>query len=174
MTPGFSLSLDLIRIFAAMVVFVAHFAIPRISGDWLQPMDYAPYAHHAVVVFFVLSGLVMAYVVSDREDTPGSYFRARLVRLYSVVLPMMVLVPVLDWIGRASDPLLYDWSAQSESPVTVVLTAISFLHESWWISSGYFTNAPYWSIAKNSGTTSHSERSAFCAGTDDGWRSQRR
>ena len=67
MRPGFSLTLDLIRIAAAMVVFLGHLAFPRISGELLAPLRYAPYGHHAVVVFFVLSGLVMAYVVSERE-----------------------------------------------------------------------------------------------------------
>ena len=145
---GFSLSLDIVRISAAMAVFIAHFSYGRISGGWLSEMWAAPFAHHAVMVFFVLSGIVIAYVAGEREDTPQSFFKARFVRLYSVVLPTIVLTPMLDWIGRQADPALYDgWWYQSGDPLYRIGTALFFLHESWLSSTRYFSNGPYWSIA---------------------------
>lgn len=150
MRPGFSLSLDVIRFAAAMVVFVAHFAYSDISGDWFEQIWAAPFAHHAVIVFFVLSGLVIAYVASGRENTPQTYVRARLVRLYSVVLPMLVLVPVLDWIGHRLDPLPYEGWYNAYDPADAskkVIAAMTFMHESWWSSFLYFSNRPYWSVA---------------------------
>lgn len=150
MRRGFSLSLDVIRFAAAMVVFVAHFSYSNISGEWFEEIWAAPFAHHAVIVFFVLSGFVIAYVASGRENTPQIYFRARLVRLYSVVLPMLVLVPLLDWIGHRLDPSPYEGWYNAYDPADAskkVIAAMTFMHESWWSSFLYFSNRPYWSIA---------------------------
>jgi peptidoglycan/LPS O-acetylase OafA/YrhL len=145
--PGFSLSLDLIRFSTAMIVFVAHFAFVHVSGQWLMEIWSAPFAHHAVMVFFVLSGLVIAYVVSDHEQTLDRYMRARLVRLYSVVVPMIVLVPLIDWVGHQLDPELYDgWWFRAHKPVLKLFASLFFLHETWWRSVWYFSNGPYWSI----------------------------
>ena len=147
MKPGFSLSLDLIRFCTAMIVFVAHFAFVHVSGQWLMEIWSAPYAHHAVMVFFVLSGLVIAYVVSDHEHTISRYMRARIVRLYSVVLPMIVLVPLIDWVGHQMDPVLYDgWWFRAHNPLVKVFASLFFLHETWWSNVWYFSNGPYWSI----------------------------
>lgn len=147
MKPGFSLSLDLIRFCTAMIVFIAHFAFVRVSGQWLMEIWSAPFAHHAVMVFFVLSGLVIAYVVSDHEQTLQRYMRARLVRLYSVVLPMLVLVPLIDWVGIQMNPALYDgWWFHAQKPVLRLFASLFFLHETWWRSIWYFSNGPYWSI----------------------------
>lgn len=147
MKPGFSLSLDLIRFCTAMIVFIAHFAFVRISGQWLMEIWSAPFAHHAVMVFFVLSGLVIAYVVSDHEQTLERYMRARIVRLYSVVLPMLVLVPLIDWVGNQMNPVLYDgWWFHTHKPVLRLFASLFFLHETWWRSVWYFSNGPYWSI----------------------------
>ncbi len=57
LTPGFSLSLDLIRFWAALVVFFSHFAVQQISGGLFWQFNIIPFGHHAVVFFFVLSGL---------------------------------------------------------------------------------------------------------------------
>ncbi len=105
MNVGFSLSLDLIRFGAAMTVFLSHFVIGRINGGWLWQFNLVPFAHHAVVIFFVLSGLVMAYVVQDRENTGCKYFSTRFARLYSVVLPMLIVVPLLDFFGREANAI---------------------------------------------------------------------
>ena len=147
MNRGFSLSLDLVRFCAAMTVFLYHFGYERISGNLLWRMA-GPYGHDAVVVFFVLSGLVMAYVTGERENTPYKYFRARFARLYSVVIPMLLLVPVADAIGRHFNASLYDgWWFQSDHPALRFALSLGFLHEIWWTSTRYFSDGPYWSIA---------------------------
>jgi peptidoglycan/LPS O-acetylase OafA/YrhL len=148
--PGFSLSLDIIRFAAAMVVFIAHFANSEISGDWLSAIWSAPYAQHAVIIFFILSGLVIAHVASERENDLHVYVRARIVRLYSVVLPMLILVPLLDLAGHYLDPRPYDdWynSYALADQLKKVVAALTFMHESWWSSIHYFSNQPFWTIA---------------------------
>lgn len=73
--------LDMLRILAAMVVFISHCA-----QHWNQAASAAiqPFAHHAVVVFFVLSGYVIAFSTLSRSavqtgryvNTPSHVYRA--------------------------------------------------------------------------------------------------
>jgi peptidoglycan/LPS O-acetylase OafA/YrhL len=57
-------------------------------------------SHLAVMVFFVLSGCVIAYTTFQRH--PGDvqkYIIARLSRLYSVVIPALILTGILFFMG---------------------------------------------------------------------------
>jgi len=53
----------------------------------------------AVSVFFVLSGYVIAHVLSTREKTPLEFTASRFARLYSVLLPALAITAVCDWGG---------------------------------------------------------------------------
>ena len=64
MKPSVSAYLDILRILAALTVFMAHFSYDRFGNIF---MVFRPYAHQAVIVFFVLSGYVIAYVVNEQE-----------------------------------------------------------------------------------------------------------
>jgi peptidoglycan/LPS O-acetylase OafA/YrhL len=148
LTPGFSLSLDLIRFWAALVVLFSHFTIQRISGGLFWQFNIIPFGHHAVIFFFVLSGLLMAYIVQGRENTALKFYSARIVRLSTVVVPMLFLVPLIDLIGSNFSEDNYQGISYSlfESGKQMLLGA-TFLHESWWQSTRYFSNTPYWRIA---------------------------
>jgi peptidoglycan/LPS O-acetylase OafA/YrhL len=47
--------------------------------------------HHAVIVFFVLSGFVISYTTDRKDRTFGVYVINRLTRLWSVVIPALLL-----------------------------------------------------------------------------------
>ena len=148
LTPGFSLSLDLIRFWAALVVLFSHFATQRISGGLFWQFNIIPFGHHAVVFFFVLSGLLMAYVVQGRENTALKYYSARIVRMSTVVVPMLILVPLLDLVGSNFSEKNYE--GIFNNPLDAgkqILLGTTYLHKSWWQSTRYFSNTPYWSIA---------------------------
>lgn len=67
MTSALSLYLDALRFGAAFIVFVSHYAAGRYSGGlFWQVMDYG---RIAVLVFFVLSGFVIAWVTEAREGS---------------------------------------------------------------------------------------------------------
>jgi peptidoglycan/LPS O-acetylase OafA/YrhL len=53
-----SFYLDTLRILAAMVVFLGHFSQGWLGGGWFWQTQ--AHGHTAVIVFFVLSGYVIA------------------------------------------------------------------------------------------------------------------
>src|SRR5579864_6899404 len=85
---GFSLYLDLVRVSAALVVLYSH-TNARLLTTRVLPGELL--GHSAVVVFFVLSGFVIAYITDTKEKTPADYAASRLARIYSVAVPALLL-----------------------------------------------------------------------------------
>jgi peptidoglycan/LPS O-acetylase OafA/YrhL len=131
---------------AAFAVFVSHGYAQMISGGVLWQLD--PYGPEAVTVFFVLSGFVIAHVTVARESTFREYAVARAARIYSVVLPALILTAVADYLGRSvntsfySAYLHYDTSGQ----VWRFLASGFFLNELWTLHFTPGSNVPYWSL----------------------------
>jgi peptidoglycan/LPS O-acetylase OafA/YrhL len=143
MSAEFSLYLDLVRLIAALLVLQAHTnlrvlteSIPRLSS----------FGHSAVIVFFVLSGYVIAYVVDTREHNPRDYAISRAARIYSVVIPALVVALLLDAVGSQIDPGTYvNQSPRDWWPVRVLAT-LTFMNEPWGISITAFSG-PFWSVS---------------------------
>lgn len=140
-----SVYLDAVRLFAALVVVLTHLAYPRFSGGLLLPLR--TYGNDAVMIFFVLSGYVIAYTAATRDRDVRTYAVNRLARLYSVALPAVFLTWALDEVGRRLDPALYDgfWY-QGSDPLGRMLAALTFTNELWFRGVRLFTNGPYWSL----------------------------
>ena len=100
MTNALSLYLDALRFGAAFVVFLSHYG--KFTRGMLWQMQ--PYGRTAVMVFFVLSGFVIAWVTETRERTVEDYALSRLARLYSVIVPAFILTAVLDHVAMAINP----------------------------------------------------------------------
>ena len=111
MRSATSLYLDLVRFAAAMTVFLAHFRV-RTSHNfapywaalpfWDRHLD--SYGQIAVTVFFVLSGYVIAHVMATRERTLIEYAASRFGRLYSVVLPALILAAACSYFVKLKNP----------------------------------------------------------------------
>lgn len=140
---SFSVYLDIIRLAAAVVVYLTHSGL-IVDGKVFLGV----YGHSAVVVFFVLSGYVIAYVTDQKETDWRTYTASRVSRVYSVVIPALVVTLVADAIGRAHDPSLYKYPWDQFTVRTV--GAMAMLNEFWFISITPFSNVPYWSIAYES------------------------
>lgn len=145
MNRATSLYLDLVRFLAAVLVLLTHLGYARYSGGmllWLRT-----YGNDAVMIFFVLSGFVIAHVAATRDRDIGTYFINRLARFYSVAIPAIILTLVLDQVGRVINPAAYEgfWYQDSQ-PLLRILTALSFTNELWFSSWRLFTNGPYWSV----------------------------
>ena len=145
MTNALSLYLDALRFGAALTVFVSHYSTGRISGGLFWQFDGG---RTAVLVFFVLSGFVIAWVSETRERTLEEYGLSRVARLYSVMIPAFLLTAALDSIGKAIDPRLYgpEWGHGTAHPVTDYVLSAVFLGESWTIRVLPGFNVPYWSL----------------------------
>lgn len=146
MTRSTSIYLDLVRFLAAATVFLAHANFDELTGGlpYLSRLDMA-IANDAVMVFFVLSGLVIAYVADTKESTLQAFFLSRLARLWSVVIPALLLTVILDYAGSRIAPSLYDreWT---NDPVLRLAANLFFVNELWFSSIRPFSNAPFWSI----------------------------
>jgi peptidoglycan/LPS O-acetylase OafA/YrhL len=137
----FSIYLDLVRFLAACLVYVYH-SNQRWLVEPILPM--AHYGHSSVIVFFVLSGFVIAYVTDTKEHDWATYTSSRLSRVYSVALPTVVLTLLLDSVGRQLLPEVhgypFDWFAVR------IVSSLLMTNEVWFISITSFSNVPYWSI----------------------------
>lgn len=144
MNRAFSIYLDLVRVLAALAVIIYHSNFRLLSTEKLP---FSNHGHTAVIVFFVLSGYVIAYITSERENTPLSYWSSRLSRFYSLALPVVLLTPLLDVAGEALAPQFYTGGSTTYGLAWLrILTSLTFLNEVWLVSIMSFSNVPYWSL----------------------------
>lgn len=151
-TRPLSLLLDVIRFLAALLVFFHHAAIGKFGSG--LPYRLIMTDREPVILFFVLSGFVIAYSAETKDRTPGSYALNRLARLYSVVLPALLLTALLEPIGQWLAPALYadHWTdaatlANIVRPVGTQLLATGlFVNEIWWWDVWPGVNSPFWSL----------------------------
>lgn len=142
MSPATSVLLDLLRIGAALVVFLAHstnYWDPSLTG----PMQGA--GHAAVIVFFVLSGYVIAHTAREGPRDGRAFVAARLARLYSVVVPALVLTVLLWPLGRDLDPGFYDHYSRHGAGWRHLLS-LFFLNEVWFWDACPPGNEVFWSL----------------------------
>jgi peptidoglycan/LPS O-acetylase OafA/YrhL len=103
----------------------------------------------AVIAFFVLSGFVIAYVVSRSHEGVRSYVLARVVRLYSVVVPAILLTYGLDELGKYFEPEFYtrQWGYQGNEAPFPFVTSLLFLNQIWYRQIAVGLMLPFWSLA---------------------------
>jgi len=132
--------LDLVRSLAAFIVVIDHaptvFDLPNVPR----------WGHHAVMVFFVLSGYVICHVADTRETTPRAFLVARFARLWSVLVPAMALTIMCDLVGRqfGHNPAAYEF-VPLNLPVIRIGAVLGFVAESW-VSIQPFSNGVVWSL----------------------------
>lgn len=143
MEPGLSFFLDALRIAAALVVFIAHAPGPSFIEDVLGRWQIA---HDAVMVFFVLSGYVIAYATLEKDKTLSNYAINRASRIYSVALPAIALTVAVEIFGRSFYP-----QAGFPHPITNLMQwiplSVLFLNQIWTVHGDLPTQLPFWSLA---------------------------
>jgi peptidoglycan/LPS O-acetylase OafA/YrhL len=134
-----SIYLDLLRSLAALTVVIGHAA-----SEFPLPHIYI-WGHEAVIAFFVLSGYVICNVADTRETDARRFIVARLARLWSVLVPAMVLTFACDTAGRNFGHT----AAYAHVPVDHLLIRVSavlvFLSETW-VSIQPLSNGVVWSL----------------------------
>jgi len=147
-----SLILDVIRFLAALLVFFHHAAIGKFGSG--LPYHFIATDREPVILFFVLSGFVIAYSAETKDRTPATYALNRFARLYSVVLPALILTALLEPLGSWLAPQLYadHWAdpvtlANVGRPLGLQLVATGlYLNEIWWWDVWPSVNSPFWSL----------------------------
>jgi peptidoglycan/LPS O-acetylase OafA/YrhL len=141
---AFSLYLDLVRIAAACAVVMAHFGYFHIFDD-SQIARIADLGREAVIAFFVLSGFVIAYSAEQRNPTLRDYAAARCARLYSVVLPLLLLAFALSALAAACG-VRVSGGYQLLKPWLYIPFHLLFLGELWGFVEAPPWLLPYWSL----------------------------
>jgi len=141
-----SIYLDLVRFTASMIVFIGHISGQRLTGGFLWQVG--PFMDDAVIVFFVLSGFVIAHVCASREVTPAQYAIARAARVYSVALPALFLTFTLDCLGKIVAPEIYSstWGYVENGQIQQFIMGLFFLNELWYYKITIGSMLPYWSL----------------------------
>ena len=141
-----SLLLDILRFALAVLVVVGHLTLPWFCSGWPPLLGYA---NIAVPAFFVLSGFMIRYVTTTREQEASRYWISRASRIVSVVVPACTLTVAADAVSSRANPALYlavvgkpHWAAV---PLHL-LAHLSFLTQLWGHSVLLLSNLPLWSL----------------------------
>ena len=148
MNRAFSLYLDILRLTGAVMVLLAHWAFPRFTGEdhlWMRRHDLGG---DGVVIFFVLSGLLIAFAANARRDEGAAMFAAdRFSRLWSVSIPVIILGIAMDMLGQPYNPDIYAASRyEGGIDPQAIFAATFFLNQIWFVDIAPGANAPYWSL----------------------------
>jgi peptidoglycan/LPS O-acetylase OafA/YrhL len=144
--PKFSAYLDVVRFLAALMVFLGHGAGAYWTDGFLWQLG--GYGDTCVVIFFVLSGFVIAYVAENKEGNWWTYTANRVARLWSVVIPALALTFIIDYFGVKIAPQLYvdqPWF-NGDHLGARYLVSFFLLHETWSIGYAPGINQPFWSL----------------------------
>src|SRR5438105_547317 len=114
-----------------------------------------PYTHSAVIVFFVLSGYVIAFSAETKDGSLRDYALNRAARVLSVATPALLLTALLDTIGGAINPGFYahyaglapPWSDLGGNQPLQFIFGQLFINELWFLHVPVMTDRPYWSLS---------------------------
>lgn len=142
MNSLFSQYLNILRLLASLLVFLSHYR-------HLFPVEGQIFGmgHEAVIIFFVMSGLVISYTAEVKDRTAVLYGISRFSRIYSVVLPAVFFTLCFDYIGTTLGPEIYTGRNDAfDLPFVRLISSLLFTNELWWVSIQSFSNIPYWSL----------------------------
>jgi peptidoglycan/LPS O-acetylase OafA/YrhL len=156
MKNGTSLYLDLVRFSAAFAVFTQHLKLyTKNSFSWFWSAHpfwstyLALFSQTAVIVFFVLSGYVIAHVLTTRERTPLQYTASRFARLYSVAAPALILAAATNYLESLKYPNMFQAFAFGNDIIGAIyyLGTALFVNHFWlWPNLEPF-NTPFWTLS---------------------------
>ncbi len=141
-----SLLLDLIRFGAAIAVTYGHLTQSMFSVGW---SDRTRWAFGAVSVFFVLSGFVIRFVTTTRVNTSQDYAIDRFSRIYSVVIPAILITLLCDLVSLAANPSFYThyWGTGLQYPLLKIFANFTFTSQFWGFDMPLLSNSPFWSLS---------------------------
>jgi peptidoglycan/LPS O-acetylase OafA/YrhL len=102
----------------------------------------------AVLAFFVLSGLVISYSAKTKHPDSIDFILARLSRLWSIMIPAVLLTIMLDTVGQKLSPSAYG-NLHSYNLVKWTFSAIAnalFVSQIWNLDIWVGSNGPFWSV----------------------------
>jgi peptidoglycan/LPS O-acetylase OafA/YrhL len=142
-SPRMSLWLDVIRAGAAVTVLVGHGVQQGLyTGPWPFTVSFQ---QNAVVVFFVLSGLLIAASVDGKPVSLIDYTLARALRILPVALPALAIALLVAAWGQSRGISVGEPGTPADLPLwNDTLPALLFLSDSHRL--GLWYNPPWWSL----------------------------
>ncbi|MGH8046538.1 MAG: acyltransferase family protein [Chthoniobacterales bacterium] len=140
-----SLYLDLLRGAAALAVVFHHYSshIAQVGHKAFPDVG-----QEAVMVFFVMSGFVIAMVADNKEREFGIFAIKRLSRFYSVVAPVAAILIGAYFFTTHLDPGAYQWWGDMQSWPAKLLATLTFSTESiFWQNFTLPGGQPMWSMS---------------------------
>lgn len=141
-----SIVLDIMRLSVVLVVFFIH-ADELWFPDTLHAADgTGDTGHAAVMMLVVLSGYVISYTVRNKHKGGLNYAMSRISRVYSVLIPCLVLSICCQLIISLNDPAVYGDFSITNSVLRYILSA-SLLNQAFLISADPLVNGPLWTLS---------------------------
>ncbi len=141
-TRPMSIALDALRFLSALGVLAVH------AADFYGLIEQMPFtlrlSHGCVIVFFVLSGLVIADSATRKPMALRDYAIARAARILPVAIPAVLFAAIAYvWTTAQQGALPGGFAAEGARSV---LTSLVFLSQSPWLGAPSWGNLPYWSL----------------------------
>jgi peptidoglycan/LPS O-acetylase OafA/YrhL len=145
-STGTSVLLDVLRLASAVVIAGVHLTQSSFSIGWPSLTDQGK---PALVMLFLLSGLVIRYVTVMRRGTMTDFWVDRISRVYSVVLPALAFTIVASYLAMRINPAYYmaNWGANNSSPLLRIGMNLIFMAQSWNLTLDPFANLPFWTLS---------------------------
>jgi peptidoglycan/LPS O-acetylase OafA/YrhL len=140
-----SVFLDVVRLFAAIAVFLYHSYSKWFPSNFTKADQPGDYAHSAVIVFFVLSGFVISFTTIKKNRGGIQYAQARLSRLYSILIPGLIISAIAEVLIFSIYPVQYTEISRGGSFLRYLLT-LFYSNELWFLAAGPPINGPLWSL----------------------------
>jgi peptidoglycan/LPS O-acetylase OafA/YrhL len=140
--PNISIFLDLTRFLLALAVAFGHWTQPASQDGWKMAVA-------AVGGFFILSGFTIRMVTSHKRFRLSQYCSDRLSRLWSVVLPALVITFVLDFLSHRINPQYYldNWGMYTSNPLYRFVINTGFIAQLWNLDISPLSDRPFWSLS---------------------------
>ncbi|MFD1874991.1 acyltransferase family protein [Hymenobacter bucti] len=134
------------RMLAALTVLVYHALYQWLDAYPRLVALFNDLSHAAVIVFFVLSGYLIAYTTTSNNRGPRQYAVARLSRLYSMVVPALFITAIIEVLVHQLTPELAAEYTRG-NPVPRYALCLAFCNEIGLFSASPPINNPLWSLS---------------------------
>jgi peptidoglycan/LPS O-acetylase OafA/YrhL len=134
---------DIWRILCASFVVLSHAGqlnlLPSVGTSLMAA------SHHAVIIFFVISGFSVAYSSAKQGNQVEAFLSARFSRILSVAVPAVFMTLGIDFIGQLiATSGVESWQLKRWWFYLGFNTV--FAGELWFWSIHPFSNVPFWSL----------------------------
>ena len=137
-----SVYLNIARWCAAAAVVLYHLRVTGFGSVRVNSL-LPSHGQACVMIFFVISGFVIAYTIDMRRSNgPLDFFVDRAVRIYSVAIPVLILCTILALVR----PDLFPGHSAILRPTFSFFANATFLSEAWYFDFTPYLDEPYRSL----------------------------